>query len=347
VTRSAASKVRRAPAIGGPNVENPADRQDNLNFGKNGKDVMGLLDNKVVLVTGGGRGIGRDVAILSARQGAKVVVNDLGGGIHGEGSDKTPAQEVVDTIRSEGGHAVANFDSVTDLAAVARMAQQAMDAFGGLHIVQNPAGFLRDRMLHNMTEEEWDGTIQVHLRGHFNVVRATIGHFRSQQEGAYVLWSSTSGLIGNVGQTNYGAAKMGVAGLSRIVALEGERNNVRSNCIAPGAATRLTDSVPRTDPEAIARRERQRQIQSPERPAQLAVALSAPASASVSGQVFAAVGYDLAIFQQPRPIETYRHDGGWDADLIIEEFLPRIQKHLTPLSETAIAPPQGKLTLVP
>jgi NAD(P)-dependent dehydrogenase (short-subunit alcohol dehydrogenase family) len=308
---------------------------------------MGLLDNKVVLVAGGGRGIGREVAILSARQGAKVVVNDLGGGIHGDGADKSPAQEVVDTIRSEGGQAVANFDSVADLAAMGRMAQQAMDSFGGLHIVQNPAGFLRDRMIHNMAEDEWDAIIEVHLRGHFNVVRATIGHFRSQQEGAYVLWSSTSGLIGNVGQANYGAAKMGVAGLSRIVALEGVRNNVRSNCIAPGAATRLTDSVPRSDPEAVARREAARAIQSPDRPAQLAVALSAPASAAVSGQVFTAAGYDLAILQQPRPIETFRHEGGWDADLIVEAFLPRIEKHLTPLSETAIAAPQGKLTIVP
>jgi NAD(P)-dependent dehydrogenase (short-subunit alcohol dehydrogenase family) len=308
---------------------------------------MGLLDNKVVLVAGGGRGIGREVAILSARQGAKVVVNDLGGGIHGDGADKSPAQEVVDTIRSEGGQAVANFDSVADLAAMGRMAQQAMDSFGGLHVVQNPAGFLRDRMIHNMAEDEWDAVIEVHLRGHFNVVRATIGHFRSQQEGAYVLWSSTSGLIGNVGQANYGAAKMGVAGLSRIVALEGARNNVRSNCIAPGAATRLTDSVPRSDPEAVARREAARAIQSPDRPAQLAVALSAPASAAVSGQVFTAAGYDLAILQQPRPIETFRHEGGWDADLIVEAFLPRIEKHLTPLSETAIAAPQGKLTIVP
>jgi NAD(P)-dependent dehydrogenase (short-subunit alcohol dehydrogenase family) len=308
--------------------------------------MVGLLDGKVVLVTGGGRGIGREVAILSARQGAKVLVNDLGGGIHGDGADKAPAQEVVDAIRSEGGEAVANFDSVTDLAAVGRMAQQAMDAFGGLHVVQNPAGFLRDRMVHNMTDEEWDGIIEVHLRGHFNIVRATIGHFRSQQEGNYVMWSSTSGLIGNVGQTNYGAAKMGIAGLSRIVALEGARNKVRSNAIAPGAATRLTDSVPRTDPEAIARREAMRAVQSPERPAQLAVALSAPASAPMSGQIFGAWGYDLSIFSQPRPVETVRHDGGWDAELIIKEFLPRAAKHVTPLDEGMMAAMQRNLTTV-
>ena len=307
---------------------------------------MGLLDGKVVLVTGGGRGIGREVAILSARQGAKVVVNDLGGGIHGEGADKAPAQEVVDVIRSEGGEAVANFDSVTDLAAVGRMAQLAMDTFGGLHIVQNPAGFLRDRMVHNMTEEEWDGIIEVHLRGHFNVVRATIGHFRSQQEGNYVMWSSTSGLIGNVGQTNYGAAKMGIAGFSRIVALEGARNNIRSNAIAPGAATRLTDSVPRTDPDAIARREAMRATMGPEHPAELAVALSSPASAPISGQVFGSAGANLSIFQQPRPIETFSREGGWDADTIIAKFLPRIEALVTPLDETAIRANAKPPTLV-
>ena len=301
---------------------------------------MGLLDGKVVLVTGGGRGIGREVALISARQGAKVVVNDLGGGIHGEGADAGPAQEVVNEIKAAGGEAVANTESVSDLAAVNRMVQQCMDTFGGLHIVQNPAGFLRDRMIHNMTEEEWDGIIEVHLRGHFNVVRATINHFRGQKEGNYVMWSSTSGLIGNVGQTNYGAAKMGIAGLSRIVALEGARNNIRSNAIAPGAATRLTDSVPRSDPEAIARREAMRDISSPERPAQLAVALSAPASAPLSGQVFGAGGYNISIFQQPRPIETFSREGGWDAQTIIDKLLPRFEKLATPLDSTAIGQQQ-------
>src|ERR1700733_3785954 len=160
---------------------------------------MGLLDGKVVLVTGGGRGIGREIAILSAQQGAKVVVNDLGAGVHGEGADKGPAQEVADIIKAAGGEAVANTESVTDLRAVGHMVQQAMDTFGGLHVVSNPAGILRDRMVHNMTEEEWDGIIEVHLRGHFNIVRASINHFRSQQEGTYVMWSSVSGLIGNVG----------------------------------------------------------------------------------------------------------------------------------------------------
>jgi len=294
---------------------------------------MGLLEGKVVLVTGGGRGIGRECAILSARQGAKVVVNDLGGGIHGEGSDLSPAQEVADTIRAEGGEAVANTDSVADLASVNRMVQQALDVFGGLHVVNNPAGFLRDRMIHNMTEEEWDDIVAVHLRGHFNVVRASINHFRSQNEGNYVMWSSTSGLIGNVGQTNYGAAKMGVAGLARIVAMEGERVNVRANTIAPSAMTRLTDSVPNRTPEAIAQREAMRLINTPDRPAQLAVALSSPASAPISGQIFGSGGYNLSIYQHPRPIETYARDGGWTAQSILADFFPRVEKHFEPLAK--------------
>ncbi|MET0182287.1 MAG: SDR family NAD(P)-dependent oxidoreductase [Caulobacterales bacterium] len=299
---------------------------------------MGLLEGKVVLITGGGRGIGREQAILSARQGAKVIVNDLGGGIHGEGSDASPAQEVVNLIKAEGGEAVANSDSVTDLKAVNRMMQQAMDTFGGLHVISNPAGFLRDRMMSNMTEEEWDGIIEVHLRGHFNVVRASINHFRQQKAGNYVMWSSTSGLIGNVGQANYGAAKMGIAGLSRIIALEGERYNIRSNAIAPGAATRLTDSVPRTE-DAQAERLKQREIQSPERPAQLAVALSSDKSAQVNGQVFWSGGYNLAVFQHPRPIQNYGMDGGWDADAIVEDFFPRVEKEFTPLARPAQTEP--------
>jgi NAD(P)-dependent dehydrogenase (short-subunit alcohol dehydrogenase family) len=298
---------------------------------------MKLLDGKVVLVTGGGRGIGRDTAILAAQQGAKVVVNDLGSGVHGEGTDKSPAQEVVDSIKSAGGQAIANFESVTDLRAVGRMVQQAMDTYGALHAVSNPAGILRDRMAHNMTEEEWDGIMAVHLRGHFNIVRATISHFRSAQDGVYVMWSSTSGLIGNVGQSNYGAAKMGIAGFSRIIALEGARNNVRSNALAPGAATRMTDSVPR-DEEAAKRREAMRDIQSPVRPAQLAVALMSDAAKTISGQIFGVGGFNLSIFSQPRPIATYSRDGGWDAEGIVADFFPRAAKDFTPLTRTAPQP---------
>ena len=297
---------------------------------------MGLLDGKVVLVTGGGRGIGRETAIIAAKQGAKVIVNDLGSGVHGEGADVGPAQEVVDVIKAAGGEAVANTESVTDLRAVGHMVQQAMDTYGALHAVSNPAGILRDRMAHNMTEEEWDAIMTVHLRGHFNVVRATINHFRSQQDGVYVMWSSGSGLVGNVGQANYGAAKMGIAAFSRIIAMEGARNNVRSNAIAPGAATRMTDSVPR-DEEGAKRREAMREVQSPVRPAQLTVALMSDAAKSISGQIFGAGGYNLSIYSQPRPIATYSREGGWDADGIVKDFFPRIEKDMVSLDRTAIA----------
>jgi NAD(P)-dependent dehydrogenase (short-subunit alcohol dehydrogenase family) len=298
---------------------------------------MGLLDGKVVLVTGGGRGIGRETAILAAQQGAKVIVNDLGSGVHGEGADVGPAQEVVNTIKAAGGEAVANTESVTDLLAVGRMVQQAMDTYGALHAVSNPAGILRDRMAHNMTEEEWDSIMTVHLRGHFNVVRATINHFRTQADGVYVMWSSSSGLIGNVGQTNYGAAKMGIAAFSRIIAMEGARNNVRSNAVAPGAATRMTDSVPR-DEEGAKRREAMREVQSPVRPAELTVALMSDAAKHISGQIFGAGGYNLSVYSQPRPIHTYSREGGWDADGIVADFFPLAEKDFTPLGRTAPAP---------
>jgi len=307
---------------------------------------MALLDGKVVLVTGGGRGIGRETAIIAARHGAKVVVNDLGGDVHGQGADKAPAQEVADIIKAAGGEAVANTESVIDLRAVGRMVQQAMDEFGALHAVSNPAGILRDRMAHNMTEEEWDGVIQVHLRGHFNVVRATINHFRTQKDGVYVMWSSTSGLIGNIGQANYGAAKMGIAGLSRIIAMEGARNNVRSNALSPGASTRMTDSVPR-DEEAQKRRDAMREIQSPVRPAELAVALFSDAARHISGQIFGASGYNLSIFSQPRPIATYQREGGWDAEGIVKDFFPRAEKDYMPLERTAMNASSSKPIPVP
>jgi NAD(P)-dependent dehydrogenase (short-subunit alcohol dehydrogenase family) len=297
---------------------------------------MGLLDGKVVLVTGGGRGIGRETALIAAKHGAKVVVNDLGGDVHGQGADKAPAQEVVELIKAAGGEAIANTESVTDLAAVNRMVQLAMDTFGGLHAIANPAGILRDRMVHNMTEDEWDAIMTVHLRGHFNVVRASINHFRSQQDGCYLMFSSGSGLIGNVGQTNYGAAKNGIAAFSRIVAMEGARNNVRSNAIAPGAATRMTDSVPR-DEEAAKRREATREMQSPIRPAELTVALMTDAAKAISGQVFGAAGYNLSVYSQPRPIKSYSREGGWDVPAIIKEFFPRAEELYTPLGRTAPA----------
>ena len=215
---------------------------------------MGVLDGKVVLVTGGGNGIGRECALIAAQQGAKVLVNDLGGGLKGEDEGSAgPAEQVAQEIRAAGGEAASNSESVTNYKAVEGMVEQAMDTFGGLHAVINPAGILRDVMFHKMSEDDWDKVIDVHMRGSFNVARATIELFRNQNDGAYMFFTSTSGLLGNIGQANYGAAKMGIAGLSRIIAMEGERNNVRSNCLAPVAWTRMTQSVPVVRPTSTER----------------------------------------------------------------------------------------------
>ncbi len=283
---------------------------------------MGVLDGKVVLVTGGGNGIGRECALIAAREGAKVLVNDLGGSLKGddEGSAR-PAEAVAREIRAAGGEAISNADSVTDHDAVRAMVDQAIAELGGLHAVINPAGILRDRMFHKTSEDDWDQVIAVHLRGSFNICRAAIEHFREQQEGAYVLFTSTSGLIGNIGQANYGAAKMGIAGLSRIIALEGEKHNIRSNVIAPVAWTRMTQSIPVRDEAQAARLKSFAETATPEAPARLAVALAAPAC-TTTGQVFGSRGPELLLYSQPRPIARAEREEGWTPESILSDALP-------------------------
>jgi len=286
---------------------------------------MGALEGKVVLVTGGGNGIGRDCALIAAQEGAKVVVNDLGGGLKGEdeGSDSA-AEKVAQEIRAAGGEAVSNSESVTSLKSVEGMVEQARDTFGGLHAVINPAGILRDVMFHKMSEVDWDRVIDVHMRGSFNVARATIELFREQNDGAYMFFTSTSGLFGNIGQANYGAAKMGIAGLSRIIAMEGARNNVRSNCLAPVAWTRMTQSVPIKDEAAAARRAVMAEKIRADQPARFSVAMVTPAAAHVSGQIFGSSGENIILYSQPRPIETVTKEEGWTVDTILKEAVPKM-----------------------
>jgi len=300
---------------------------------------MGILTGKVVLVTGGGNGIGRDCALIAAREGAKVVVNDLGGSLTGgdEGS-AGPAETVAREIRDAGGEAVSNSESVTSLKACQGMLEQALDAFGGLHAVINPAGILRDGMFHKMSEADWDKVIEVHLRGSFNVCRATIEHFRDQQDGAYVLYTSTSGLYGNIGQTNYGSAKMGIAGLSRIIAMEGASRNVRANCLAPVAWTRMTQSVPIKDEAQAARRKQMAEAIRPDQPARFSVALVCDAARAVSGQFFGASGENIILYSQPRPIETVSKPEGWTVETILSEAIPRMSAKFYPLARAALTP---------
>ena len=289
---------------------------------------MGVLDGKVVLVTGGGNGIGKECALIAAREGAAVLVNDLGGGLKGddEAGSAGPAEAVANEIKANGGRAAFNSESVTNYAAVQAMVEQAIKEFGGLHAVINPAGILRDVMFHKMSELDWDKVIDVHLRGSFNVARATIEHFRDQNDGAYVFFTSTSGLLGNIGQANYGAAKMGIAGLSRIIAMEGARNNVRSNCLAPVAWTRMTQSVPVKDEAAAARRAQMAEAIRPDQPAILSVALCSEQAKDVSGQIFGARGNDIQLYSQPRPIANLTKAEGWTPATVISEA----QKELEP-----------------
>lgn len=296
---------------------------------------MGVLEGKVVLVTGGARGIGREIALLAAREGAKVVVNDLGGSGRGDDlGNADPAEEVVREIVEDGGLAVANSLDISERAHVDRMIEQALDTYGGIHAVINSAGILRDTMIHKMEDEDFDAVVKVHLRGAYNLTRATIERFREQADGAYVHFGSTSGLIGNLGQSNYAAAKMGVVGLSRIVAMEGERKNVRSNVVAPFAWTRLIATIPVTDEASAKRVQMMRDGMRADQVAQLAVALAAP-TAKVSGQIIAARGNEVILFNQPRPVRSAARMDGWTPTSLIEQAFPYFEKDFTDLGATA------------
>ena len=296
---------------------------------------MGTLEGKVVLVTGGANGIGKECALLAAKEGAKVVVNDLGGGVAGgdEGA-AGPAEQVAQAIRKAGGEAVSNSESVTSRPGVARMIEQAMDSFKGLHAIINPAGILRDTMFHKMTDADWDQVIEVHLQGSYNVTHAAVNHFREQQEGSFVLFTSTSGLIGNVGQANYAAAKMGIVGLSRIIAMEGAMKNVRSNTIAPFAWTRMIATIPVKDEASAKRVERMKNMMRADQVAQLAVALASPATKAVSGQIFAARGNEIFLMSQPRPIRGIGKVEGWTPETIAEHCMPALAPSFHDLGAT-------------
>lgn len=293
---------------------------------------MGVLEGKVVIVTGAGNGIGKECALLAGREGASVMVNDLGGGLSGgDAGSAGPAEAVAREIRDAGGKAVSNSDSVSDYDAVVSMVEQAKKEFGGLHGIINPAGILRDGMFHKMAPADWKAVIDVHLHGAFNVCRASIEYFREQQNGSYVLFTSTSGLIGNIGQANYAAAKLGVMGLSRIVAMEGQSKNVRSNIIAPFAWTRMIASIPVKDEASQKRVERFQRTMRADQVAQLAVALCADSAKDTSGQIFAVRGNEVFLFNQPRPVRGMAKVEGWTPESLIDHALPAMRANYTDL----------------
>ena len=297
---------------------------------------MGVLDGKVVIVTGAAGGIGKECALLAAREGGKVVVNDLGGSVSGgDEGDAGPAEKTAQEIRAAGGQAISNSDSVTNMAGVRAMVEQAKDEFGGLHAIINPAGILRDKMFHKMDDADWDAVIEVHLRGAYNVSRASIELFREQEEGSYVHFTSTSGLIGNIGQANYAAAKLGVMGLSRIIAMEGHLKNVRSNIIAPFAWTRMIATIPIKDEASAQRVERMKNKMRPDQVAQLAVALASPQSRETSGQIFAVRGNEVVLFNQPRPVRSVARIEGWTPATLIEQALPSMKASFTDVGASA------------
>ena len=297
---------------------------------------MGVLDGKVVIVTGAAGGIGRECALLAAREGACVVVNDIGATIKGDLDPTIPsAATTVGDIEKAGGIAVANTDSVADYEAVAAMVAQAIDRFGGLHAIINPAGILRDGMFHKMSGDNWDAVIAVHLRGAFNIARAAVEHFRGQEAGAFVHFTSTTGLIGNIAQANYAAAKMGVVGLSRSLAMEGAARNVRSNVIAPFAWTRMVATIPVTDEASAQRVERFRTGMRSDQVAQLAVALAADGARDVTGQIFAVRGNEVILFNQPRPIASVTQPSGWSPADLIDQGLKALSPKFTDLGASA------------
>jgi NAD(P)-dependent dehydrogenase (short-subunit alcohol dehydrogenase family) len=295
--------------------------------------MAGIVAGKVAIVTGGGRGIGRAIAELMAQEGARVVVCDIGASLTGSGTDSGPAQETVAAIKKSGGEAIASTLSITEPKNAEAIVKAALDAFGRVDILVNNAGILRDVIFHKMSHADWSDVIAVHLHGSFNMSRAVAGHFREQGAGSYVHMTSTSGLIGNFGQANYMAAKLGIMGLSRGIALDMQRFGVRSNCIAPFAFTRMIDSIPVQTEAEKQRVERLAQM-TPEKIAPLAVYLGCDKADGISGQIFAVRNNEIFLFNQPRPIRVIHRSDGWTPGRLDAQLKGAFASSFTPLERS-------------
>jgi NAD(P)-dependent dehydrogenase (short-subunit alcohol dehydrogenase family) len=295
--------------------------------------MAGMMEGKVVVVTGSGGGIGREIALAMAAAGAKVIINDVGASLSGEGQSSTPAQQTKQLIEQRGGAAEISTDSVAEWGSAQKIVQAALDHYGRIDGVVNNAGILRDVIFHRMSPEEWLAVIGVHLNGSFFVSRAAAEHFRKQESGTFVHITSTSGLIGNFGQANYSAAKLGIAALSKSIALDMQRYNVRSNCIAPFAWSRMTSSIPATTPEQQARVAKIQQM-TPDKNAPMAVFLSSDAAKGVSGQVFGTRMNEVILFSSPRPIRIVHRVDGWTPETIAEQAAPALKAAYMPLDRS-------------
>lgn len=300
---------------------------------RSGEAFMPILEGKVVAITGAGRGIGRAIALLCASEGARVVVNDFGVNQSGADTDAAPATVVAREIADAGGHAVANTASVADPEGAASIVEHALSAYGRIDAVVNNAGFLRDNIFHKMSLQEWDDVLRVHLHGSYYVARAAAPHFRTQNGGAFVNLTSTTGLLGNVGQANYAAAKAGIVGLSTSIALDMARFGVRSNCIAPTAWTRLIDTVELDTEQKRARAEKIKALK-PEHIAPLAAFLCSEAAREVSGQVFGVRGNEVFLYARPTIVRTMHRAQGWTPRDCAETLMPAFKPSFHPLART-------------
>ncbi|MBI4640985.1 MAG: SDR family oxidoreductase [Candidatus Tectomicrobia bacterium] len=295
---------------------------------------MGILDGKAAVVTGAGGGIGRAIAALMAKEGAKVVVNDLGGDVRGEGASQAPVDTTVTEIKAAGGTAVPNYDSITSFENGRKIIQQCVDTFGRIDILVNVAGNLRDRMVFNMTEEEWDGVIAVHLKGYFNCTKHACVLMRQQQSGRIISFSSGSA-AGNSGQTNYSAAKAGVLGFTRTVAKDMAKYGVTANAIWPGANTRMGATIPEAARQIRAERgidtgggaARFEEERKPENVAPVIAYLASDEASDITGQCIGISGGTLQLIASPEPIVVAYNPGGWTLDALRERFKPLMSQN--------------------